>query len=68
MYCDCHVCSHAYTHTSLDVTLHATICKYIHLVHMETSDNSVCKNWTSADIDYSYFIDILYSIRNKTDL
>ena len=31
------------TCTCLDATLHATICKHIHLVHMETSDNVVCK-------------------------
>ena len=59
---DCKImCPHAYTCAYLDVTLHATICKHIHLVHMETSHNVVCKDRTSADNDYSYFIDVLSS-------
>ena len=32
------MCPHAYTCTCLDATPYATICKRVHLVHMETSD------------------------------
>ena len=42
-------CLHMYM---LDVTLRATICKHIHLVHMETRDNFVCKDRTLADSNY----------------
>ena len=42
----------------MNVALHATIRKHIHLVHMETSDDVVCIDRTLADTDYSYFIDI----------
>ena len=37
----------------LDVTLHATICKHMHLAHMEAKDNIVCKDRTLTDTDYS---------------
>ena len=72
---DCQVFPHAYTCTCLDATLHATINKYvldtyvsIHLVHMETSDNVVCKDRTSADIDYSYFSNVLSSKNKKKQI
>ena len=38
---------------TLDVTQHATICKHIHLVHMETNDNIVSKDKMLTDSDYS---------------
>ena len=59
------MCPNPYTRTCLDATLHATICKQMHLVHMENSDNIVCKDRTSADTDYSYFIDVLSSKSKK---
>ena len=62
---DYKVCPHAYTCTSLDATLHATTCKHIHLVHMKTSDNAVCRDRTLADTGYSYFIDVLFSKSKK---
>ena len=37
----------------LDVTLHVTICKHIHLVHIETRDNAVGKDRTLTDTEYS---------------
>ena len=30
----CRVCPHAYSCSCLDATLHATVCKHVHLVHM----------------------------------
>ena len=38
---DCQMYSYAYNHTCLNATLHVTICKHIHLLHMEISDNIV---------------------------
>ena len=48
--CDCHVsckscgvCTHLYTCTCLDSTLHSTVCKHIHLVVItETALNAAC--------------------------
>ena len=62
---DCRVCSHVYICTFLDGVLHAIICKHIHLVYMETSDNVVCKDRASANTDYSYVIDALSSKSKK---
>ena len=32
---------HAYTCTCLDTTLHVTLYKHIHLIHMETRENLI---------------------------
>ena len=47
---------------------HAIICKDIHLGHMETSDNVVCKDGMLSDTNYSYFNDVLSFESKKTDL
>ena len=38
---DCEMYPHVYTCTCLDTTLHATLYKHIHLIHMETSENLI---------------------------
>ena len=53
---DCQICPHAYTCTCLDATLHATICKHVHLVHMNTSNHFFFNERTSSDMDYLYFV------------
>ena len=61
--CDCKIVSwlsSVSTCTCLDATLHATICKHIHLVYMETSDNVVCKDRTSTDTNYHILL--MYSL------
>ena len=40
----CHACVHMYTCTCMDATLHNTVCKHVHLVHM-----SVCEKGTEED-------------------
>ena len=65
---DCQICPHAYTCTCLDATLHATICKHVHLVHMNTSDHFFSNERTSSDTDYLYISNVLSSKRKKTDL
>ena len=62
---DCQACQHVSTCTCLDVTLHATICIHIYLVHTECSNSVVCKDRTSTDTDYSCFIDVLSSKSKK---
>ena len=65
---DCQICPHAYTCTCLDAIIHATICKHVHLVHMNTSDHFFSNKRTSSDMDYLYFSNVLSSKRKKTDL
>ena len=65
---DCQICPHAYTCTCLDATLHATICKHVHLVHMNTSNHFFSNERTSSDRDYLYLSNVLSSKRKKTDL
>ena len=59
---DCNICPHIYSCTCLDATLHATVCKHIHLVHMETNSGY---NSSTTEVDYSYFNNVL-SPRKKT--
>ena len=39
----CRACVHTYTCTCMDATLHATVCKHVHLVQMTTT-NTACKD------------------------
>ena len=44
----CHACVHMYTCTCMDATLHATICKHVHLVRLTTTSDTSTIN-TTAD-------------------
>ena len=35
----CYACSHMYTCTCLDATLHSTVCKHVHLLCMDLPDD-----------------------------
>ena len=43
---NCHACVHMYTCTCMDATLHATVCKHVHLVKM-TTITTACKDHAS---------------------
>ena len=58
---ECTICPHYYSCTCLDSKLHATVCKYIHLVHMNTIttiSQTLEGNQEPSD-NYSYFTNIL---------
>ena len=42
------VCVHQYTCSCLDATIHATVCKHIHLIHMRSS-NTLTKTARNQD-------------------
>ena len=44
----CNVCVHQYTCSCLDATIHATVCKHIHLIHMRSS-NTLMKTARNQD-------------------
>ena len=44
----CNVCVHQYTCSCLDATIHATVCKHIHLIHMRSS-NTLTKTARNQD-------------------
>lgn len=66
---DCKVCPRAGIYICLDPTLYATIYKHKHLrlLHMDTSEDNVCKRQNITNTDYSCII-IVLSSKVKTDL
>ena len=48
---NCHACVHMYTCTCMDATLHATVCKHVHLVKMITTMHTTNKNNDSPNSD-----------------
>ena len=68
--CDCKIlckdlsiCPHTYSCTCLDATLHATVCKHI---HMETNSGYSSDKGTTK-VDYSYFNNVLFSQKKKNN-
>ena len=54
----CRACVHTYTCTCMDATLHATVCKHVHLVQMTTM-NIACED-SSKHVNFTtlqYFSD-----------
>ena len=57
----CTVCPHYYSCTCLDSILHPTVCKPIHLVHMNTTTTipQTLEGNQEPSNNYSYFTNIL---------
>ena len=64
---DCNICPHIYTCTCLDATLHATVCKHVHLVCIQNGNSN--KTIMMQTNDYTYFNDVLFqNLTETTDL
>ena len=63
----CQICPHMYSCTCLDATIHATICKHIHLLQMTTlCDEQLHEMQPPSPVDYAYFENIGI-FKNKGD-
>ena len=70
---ECNICPHIYSCTCLDATLHATVCKHIHLIYMyicmspgEKLTTYIPSNTIpNNEVDYTYFNEVL--THNKID-
>ena len=52
----CRVCPHAYSCSCLDATLHATVCKHVHLVHMTQCARIIpVPDSDTQSMDFSYY-------------
>ena len=52
----CQICPHMYSCTCLDFTLHSTVCKHIHLIHMSnalSTSNSQMETAITSPYNYS---------------
>ena len=59
---ECQICPHIYNCDCLDATIHATVCKHAHFVHMETRTQSTrtsTKDRSQKTVEYSYFSNVL---------
>ena len=66
--CECQVKCQICSCTCLDATIHATICKHIHLLQMTTAlcDEQLHKMQPPSPVDYAYFENIGI-FKNKGD-
>ena len=64
----CQICPHMYSCTCLDATIHATICKHIHLLQMTPAlcDEQLHEMQPPSPVDYAYFENIGI-FKNKGD-
>ena len=52
----CRVCPHAYYCLCLDATLHATVCKHVHLVHMTQRGRTIqLPDYAAQSMDFSSY-------------
>ena len=53
---NCHACVHTYTCTCMDATLHATVCKHVHLVRLSMTstieDHASSTSGTCSNVEY----------------
>ena len=60
---ECQICPHIYNCDCLDATIHATVFKHAHFVHMETRTQSTRTSTTDRSqktVEYSYFSNVLH--------
>ena len=67
---ECDICPHMYVCSCLDATLHATVCKHVHLVEMTYNQhtNKPISTTETTEIDYDYFTNIMSQEKNPPNL